>query len=446
MNEEYDSVEGAYASCWVRENDAQGAYTKASFFIEKGDWNIDSVENEPIAVTAKDFAERDLGLKHFLEAQENDISIFYNGWARDGKSSYSRLNLKSSYKFDLGNYLQTQKKLFNTKRCLHYDSGNKCNKIIKAHSIQKSRSLSLIADKDQNVYKLTADMSTLRETKGTPSYKKRSINKPFTFLGFCKKHDNELFEPIDNIALIPTDEQVFLYAYRSLCREYFVKENSFNLFSTHKIKTTAPNIMKDYFKGMDKGVSFGFNNLKRHKKEYDDSLRNKSFHNINYVLFSTKEKPIVAFSGLFYPDFDFMGRQLQNLADHNKKLDLITFCSAPLNDGWGYLFAWHDTSNRMCEEFMRSLATKMYEGKDLGTMLFRLIIAYSENHAISPKWWESLKHSQVQSITEKSSWMTSPFCTIKPSFIQEGLENIVKWNFHSVLSTMEETQVANQFQ
>ena len=443
-NEEYEFVEGAYASCWVRENDAQGAYTKATFYIEKGDWSIASLDIEPVEVTEKNFESRDLGLEHYAKAKNEDISLVYTGWARDGKSSYTKHNIKSSYKFNIGGYLKTQKKLSNRRRCLHYDAGSLCNKIINAHSIQKSRSLSMIADDTQHVYKLSSGMRTLKDSKGVPAYKKRSIYKPFTFIGFCKDHDNELFEPIDNSPLIPTDQQIFLYAYRSLCREYFVKENSFDLYSSQQLDNNAPEALKGLFQGMDAGTKFGFKNLKRHKQYYDESLRKAQYHNINYVLFCSRQEPTIAFSGLIYPDFDFMGRQLQNLADYNQKLDLITFCSAPLNNGWGYFFAWHNSSDRVCDEFMRSLATKMYDGEDLGDMLFRLLISCCENHAISPKWWDSLSSKQVEEITERASWMVSPFCAIKPSYLQEGLQGIVKWEFNSVLSTMDDHTQRNR--
>jgi hypothetical protein len=54
--------------------------------------------------------------------------------------------------------------------------------------------------------------------------KKIGINKATTFYGFCQHHDNKLFELIDNYPLKPDKQQMALYAYRCLCREYFFKK------------------------------------------------------------------------------------------------------------------------------------------------------------------------------------------------------------------------------
>ncbi|MBM6881752.1 hypothetical protein [Bacteroides caecigallinarum] len=69
----------------------------------------------------------------------------------------------------------------------------------------------------------------LFETKNnrTPVfYKEVGIHETFGFYGFCKKHDNSLFAPIE-----PVNKQVdwynennqYLLAYRTLCREYYIQ-------------------------------------------------------------------------------------------------------------------------------------------------------------------------------------------------------------------------------
>lgn len=110
-------------------------------------------------------------------------------------------------------------------RCLHFSDGLQCNEIISAHSIQKRGQLGLIAESD-HVYRLNADLSTLKETGGKPLPKKIGVNRASTFPGMCKQHDNKLFSPIDDRPLAIDHHQVALYAYRSICREYFVKENA----------------------------------------------------------------------------------------------------------------------------------------------------------------------------------------------------------------------------
>ena len=227
-NEHYTLVKGALAHCWVLENNHQSAYAKASFFVSKYDWKIEKMDTFPIETTKEHFLERDLGLEQYIKAQEEGIAIIYAAWARDGKTNTGPIKLKPSFKFNLAEFIKKQKQMKNRGRCLHYDGSHRCEKIINAHSIQKNQSLAAIAQKSQ-VYKLTSDIGTLKKNKGDAIYEKRGIKKVSTFLGFCEKHDNELFKSIDNFPLFPTDQQVMLYAYRSLCRELFIKENALNL-------------------------------------------------------------------------------------------------------------------------------------------------------------------------------------------------------------------------
>src|SRR5574337_1945141 len=83
------------------------------------------------------------------------------------------------------------------------------------------------------------------------------INKVSTFLGFCKYHDNNLFKPIDDQYLIPTDQQVLLYAYRSLSRELFVKENVLNNLKL-LVKKTDQKFMNQYLVAYKSSIAFGF--------------------------------------------------------------------------------------------------------------------------------------------------------------------------------------------
>ena len=434
-NEHYNFVEGALASCWVLGNDAQSAYAQAGFFVSKYDWKVEKVDTFPIETTKEHFLEKDIGLEQYIKAQEEGIAISYTAWAKDGKTTAGPMTLNPSYKFNLSEYLEKQKQLSKKGRCLHYDGGHRCKEIINAHSIQKNQSLEAISD-NGHVYKLSADIGTIKKNRGNLTYEKCGINRVSTFLGFCKKHDNELFEPIDNFPLLPIDQQVFLYAYRSLCRELFVKENVLNLVESQLRSMSDTNAVKELLIGTKTGTAFGLDNLREHKSIYDNSLREKSYFDVRYVLFISKQKPFIAFSGLFYPDFDFMGRQLQNIGNHKSKLDLITICTAPVDSGWGVLFSWHDSSSNVCVEFMRSLATMAHEGNRLGDLFFRMVISNCENLAIAPKWWEELPVSHKEQIESRATLMANIFSITKPTYLTEGIEGIAPWEFENVIDNM----------
>jgi len=254
------------------------------------------------------------------------------------------------------------------------------------------------------------------------------INRVSTFKGFCKEHDNDLFEPIDNFSLTPNNQQIFLYSYRSLCKEVFVKENALNLMLEQIEEVNNSPTYNELLSTILSGIKHGYKNLCRHKKLFDEALKNNDFDKIKYVVFTSETKPFMAFSGVLYPEYDFMGNRLQDLSSEDELLDLISFCSAPVGNGWGFIFAWHISSSISSRSFMRSLATMMHEKIDTGDLLFRFVIASCENIAFSPDWYESLSEDEQKRLSEKATTMADIFTLVQPNYLQEGLSGISKWN------------------
>lgn len=437
-NAQYAVVRGALAHCWIVEDNPEDAFSKASFYVAKYDWSVEDIETYPIETTRQDFAQRDLGLENFDKAQRHGIAVVFLGWARDGKTTFGPTELEPLHTIDINGFLKTLKYFKNRGRCLHFDSNGRCQEIVHAHSIQRGKALSPISC-DGHVYRLTPVIGNPENSMDRLSCERVGVNRVSTFLGFCKRHDSQLFAEIDKHSLIPTDKQVFLYAYRSLCRELFVKENSLNILESQLNKGPIQKAIRDLLSDIRRGTAFGLKNLKKHKLIYDDSLRERRYSDIEYVLFESNQNPSMAFSGLFYPDFDFLGRRLQDLGDYETELELITICSALTESGWGFLFSWHASSSKVCNDFMRSLATMVHDGCGLGDLLFRLVISNCENHAISPQWWENLPSYLKEQIIHRASKMVDVLSNTPRSYLMEGLEGIVNWRFDNVISTMRES-------
>lgn len=434
-NLHYQAVEKAYASCWVQEELSQAALNKARFFIAKDEWKITETE-PPIEVSRHHFEGRDLATEQYDKAQEHEIAIVYIGVSRDGVTESGPVHYESPKHFDLNSYINRQKKLTNKGRCLHFESGERCGKIISAHSIQQNGQLSSIASKG-HVYSVARDIGSFRKSQGRISLEKRGIGTVSTFLGFCDKHDNYLFSAIDKMPLAPTHEQAFLYAYRSLCRELFVKENALAIYESVIAGLPEGNALKNFFEGARIGTSYGLKNLQRHKSVFDESLTRARHLDIEYAVLFSHRQPNVAFSGVLYPEFDFLGRPLQDLADHSRQTDLITFSSAKTSQGWGFLFAWHKSSTKTCSAFIRSFATKCHVHKSNGgDEMFRLVISNCENLAISPAWWDGLTPERQHEVTARMSSSANFFTPTSNLYLAQGLEGICGWEFESVVSDL----------
>lgn len=317
-------------------------------------------------------------------------------------------------------------------RCLHFANGYRCNGIISAHSIQKSGQLNLIAE-NGHVYKLSVDII---QSTTVIHPKKIGVKKVSTFDGFCNHHDSQLFKVIDETPLTPNSHQVSLYAYRSLCREYFVKENAVKVLLAVEGHQTLDENRKALVAASLKGQTLGFERLKSHKSYYDNALSSESYGEFEYVCFSSKSKCALQLSGLLNPDFDFTGRHLQDIGNWSSPLDLITFFTAPTIDGWAFCFAWHASSSQTCLLFMQSLTDYVRNKGDLSDALFRLAISSCENHAIRISWWDQLSNQAKSEIFDRVVLMSAPGIPIPQNYLSSGCEGIATWDFENVSTTL----------
>lgn len=316
-------------------------------------------------------------------------------------------------------------------RCLHYENGECCDEIISAHSIQNKGQLSLIAE-NGHVYCLSSDMSTLNKNDGKPQLKKTGVNRASTFYGFCKLHDNQLFEPIDNFPMGEDKKQIALYAYRCVCRELFVKENAVSVLKYAKDHSGITPEMRSFISGTLLGNNIGLSGLNYHKNIYDQALINEYYDDFEFVFFNSTSQCNVQLSGLLYPDFDFEGHFLQEIGRTDLPLDLITFFTAPVENGWAFCLAWHASSNNTCMPLVRSLANKVYNGEKIEDAMLRLSLYCCENHAIRISWWDNLNVDDKNSCLEAMQLMADPINPIPSDYLVSGCEGIADWSFDYV--------------
>ncbi|WP_295623093.1 hypothetical protein [uncultured Lamprocystis sp.] len=286
---------------------------------------------------------------------------------------------------------------------------------------------------------MSADASTLKKSNGTPQLRRIGVNRASTFLGFCKNHDNALFDQIDNYPLNSNKEQVALYAYRCICREYFVKENAVNVIDGmfHHVELSSE--QREFLRLIRIGHSRGFAGLQHHKKIYDATLQAKDYDSFEFTYFISKSPCSLQLSGLLYPDFDFLGERLQDLGDWSSPLDLITFFTAPLQEGWAFGFAWHTSSNRTCIPFVQSLATLVSDNGCLEDALLRLSLSCCENHAIRISWWDSLAAEHQIGALKRMHLMTHPTLTVPNRYLVSGCEKMANWTFEHLYTTLPST-------
>jgi hypothetical protein len=422
-----------YAFCFVKENNINNVLNKAKFSIERTEFNIKNIENPPLSVVREEFYEDKELLKGFDRCQLYGIAIVYIGIAKDKLTNSGPHEVPKIETIKVSKIQSIIKNMKNFGDCLHFNAGNECNDLINAHSIQKSGLLEKIS-RNGHVYTISRNLTDIKKNRGRADYKLVGINKISTFRGFCRYHDNILFEPIDNNILIPTSEQIVLYAYRSLCREIHAKSSVINKLGRIYEESIRQAAVDDLMKGVIIGNYNGLNNLMWHKQRYDESIKNKKYDDIRYVVYKMKNSPNIAFSGLIFPHYDFGGNLLQDIGNQNLRLDLFTFSSAPMENGWGYIISWHKSSDTNSRRLYRSLIKNKCK-QTLTDKLFRLALNV-ENIGIKPEWWENLCKENRTRIIDYVTEASDPLSEIRSDYLDRSLEGITDWQISEIIKNI----------
>lgn len=320
--------------------------------------------------------------------------------------------------------LNMNRKNSSIKNCIW--GGDDCSgKIIDAHSIQRGKILSAIADNGK-VYHLGLQPSEDMDEMGV-IFKPEGIKKFSTFTGFCGFHDKNVFQPIEDVTFVGSDEQKHIYAYRAVTKELHANLESVNFHANllgdklHDKETpahltmTLPDILKgtiavpDYIKDfiLD-GVK---NDLIRQKYKHSEMnvielqsisdfikhcLLTKNHTGLIHKYHYFHEEFPLACSSSFIPYFDFEGNsiiskeQMHSLSikpTQNPSKSLNVFLNIfPENGKTHILFSYFPCN----EQFSLSIE-RLFQQEEcrIKTSLSNLILNYVENIAFNPYYIEN---------------------------------------------------------
>ncbi|MCP6717972.1 MAG: hypothetical protein KJI70_00290 [Patescibacteria group bacterium] len=279
--------------------------------------------------------------------------------------------------------------------CMYPDHSSCSGPIIRCHSIQNSRSLDSISKNGHVLSFVLLSLFELEKNKGVIELKKVSKNKVTTFFGFCQKHDSELFKPIELFDYKGEEIQNFLFAYRALSKEVYVRINMLKAmqeFSGH------PFMEKNIYDLFMLGFRAGTRDLVGHKALFDNSLMEKNYGDVMSYRISTNLKPNILVSSIFYPEYTVNGLSIQNLADISRFKEGIQITIFPNRGTTEILFTWHKNKSQAPEILIGSI-DKLNEEEKLETIT-QMIFSHCENIVVSPEWWENISSDRKKKLIE----------------------------------------------
>ncbi|MGE7874802.1 hypothetical protein [Bacillus paramycoides] len=291
------------------------------------------------------------------------------------------------------------------KECFHQNES--CSdKIIKAHSIQNNRILNKISENGE-VLMIGGGSDNSSNFKTSMQRKGRKIATTFT--GFCGRHDNDLFIPIEEKNYqLGNKEQEFLFAYRALAKEYHTKMTVGDMYRKmrqyimageyHRLsnifdENNQPDI--DHIQYMAKAVTdtlIGHEDaearLQLFRERMNKDLDNANFNEIVTEVIELDEEYHIAASSITFIERDLDNKVVNDLADLNAQLAPLFVTIFP-QDGKTYILLSYFERNKRKYKFIREqILTQSIKMQKV--IISNLIVAYFENWAISPIKWNKL--------------------------------------------------------
>jgi hypothetical protein len=310
-------------------------------------------------------------------------------------------------------------------------------RIVKAHTVAKSSGLKDIA-RDGHVYGLNFDLNTLWAKRGRITAHLVGVNQASTFTGFCQYHDTNIFKPIEQEAFQFTPEQCFLVGYRANCRDTYTKRaERENLPLGRQMDRGRPTwvqrTIQEFARHFELGTHEGSEDVMWHKAQYDLRLVRADYSDVMAYGLEFDNVPGLLASGGIFPEVDFAGRELQDVADLTKRALAIDFAVFASNQRGFAVFVWLPDSAEVAVPFVRSLDQIQADRK--ADAIVRFLFEHCENIYMAPDWWEGLGEEPRQRLLDKLNQSANPFKARDPNCLAEDGMKYANWGCKNVVAS-----------
>lgn len=352
-------------------------------------------------------------------------------WCGSGKKlKHCHLDRESMPRVTQQEVIELNKAFHQARVCLHPDAGEaSCSaRTARAHTVQ--RSILRQIETDGHVYQLLPPLQDLFQNE-LPSPARIGINQASTFTGFCTRHDDQLFAPIEKNPVSYCREHAFLLTYRALCQELYKK----------RARAQQENVIRDWDRGLSLFdqlhwqrasrrrsffVDLAVRDFEHHKKMYDACFRDGGYERVSAVFVELSGPVELMCSGVVFPEFDFHGNALQRLGDKDSILDFFGFALVAREQTPFALFAWLDRS-QSCHALVESL---LQLGERMPAAIARFALGTFENMFVRPQWLNALDASQREWIAR--SMMKLVREDDVPDFWKDDGVNVIEWTVSKV--------------
>ncbi|MDH3514869.1 MAG: hypothetical protein OEM83_08375 [Gammaproteobacteria bacterium] len=218
------------------------------------------------------------------------------------------------------------------------------------------------------------------------------ITEASTFKGYCSKHDEVIFKPIESRPLDPDDqEQAFVLFVRAFSYEFAQKRRmlEWQTLILKEVRNIVARELLEHFETLREGLAAFFRqDAPYYMVRVFSALENKNFSDLTTVWKTVNENIGLSACCVFSPLLD--GHEEHMRKTWGTPQPLVAFNLVPGKSATHVVASWLPNSNEYCDWINDEVRTK--EGLEL--FINRCAFAESEDTCLRPSLWESLSESE----------------------------------------------------
>lgn len=282
--------------------------------------------------------------------------------------------------------------------CSHPLAPQACGSgLMRAHTLQRNGTLNRIA-KDNHVY-AARNMAEGLEHGRDLQLKKLGVRRASTFMGFCNKHDTEMFRPIET-GLLPLDAKTaFLLSFRAAAYELFEKRAA--LRGLRSLKPDAGRGIMDQERIINAilpsiiALELPEADYTAWKAELDAAFLAEDYSDFRLLAIEFEGVLPLASTCVVQPPYGLGGVEIQDMEEEH--LDKIAFAITARGENTVFVLCW-SRAGAAAQIFADLLVATPTE--QLATAVMLVALFYSENTYFAPTWWEGLDETERAWIIE----------------------------------------------
>lgn len=262
---------------------------------------------------------------------------------------------------------------------------DECDKpSIQSHSISATN-LRLIAD---NRDILRYGMSMLKGgSEDFLEVRPMSVRVASAFKGFCRKHDQAIFQDIDQRSFEAVPRNLALYLFRGCAQEMYKKARNLAFFSSYDI--VGPDLEKDPTKEfIVRGQWLGLRDIHSLLSAAKSMIQTDNYDDLRYAVIHFNQ--VLPFAYLGAVNFDFFPQYGNEYELDDSVRDGCILATIPMEGGSRFILAWMKGYEKSLAPFVRRFR---HAKVSLPEFVLQIGLEHCENLFFNPSWFRSLPNS-----------------------------------------------------